>query len=261
MSVTGHVDRARERVGDERAAVEAKLGAFDAFADRVAALSTEPGAATSGMAATTGPVTDGTSSTEDGCRAIRRAFAETVRPHSVADVDGGEPLLETVRSEFTESIAVALAPTTETALSPALREAVVSKTEERRAETEVLVRALDRERSQLDAAADTVDGITAWMTDADETPLSSLGFEPLRRRHDALADHRDRLETLASERQAFLRGATSRGSDAGVSHRSLVPYLYGEFPVDHPVLATVTRLDSVCRDCQRAVRAHLSRRA
>lgn len=73
---------------------------------------------------------------ERGCRRVRRAFEETVRPHSTADVENGEPLLESVR--------------------------------------------------------------------ADETPLSALGFETLRCRHETLADHRERCQRLADRRQAFL---------------------------------------------------------
>ncbi|OYR50821.1 hypothetical protein [Halorubrum sp. Ea8] len=54
------------------------------------------------------------------CREVRRAFHETARPHSLADVDDAdaESLLETVRSEFTESVAVALAPTTDASSTP-----------------------------------------------------------------------------------------------------------------------------------------------
>jgi hypothetical protein len=33
-----------------------------------------------------------------------------------------------------------------------------------------------------------------------------------------------------------------------------------KFEVDHPVLATVARLDNTCKDCQRTVRDHLIRR-
>jgi hypothetical protein len=45
-------------------------------------------------------------------RAEREAFDETIRPHSVADVDETEPLLGTIRGEFRDALPVALAPAT-----------------------------------------------------------------------------------------------------------------------------------------------------
>ncbi|MFC6940562.1 hypothetical protein ACFQE8_11405 [Salinirubellus sp. GCM10025818] len=263
MVVETYVDRARERVTAEREAVDAKHEAFGAFADRVAELPTEqsPARGVTATVTATGARFRADVSTDDGCRAVRRAFAETVRPHSVADEDGGEPLLATVRKEFTDAIAVALAPTTGTTFSAGLERSLVAEVDARRAEIATTSRALDRERSQLADAAAAVDGITAWIADADETPLTDLGFEALSRRHRTLATHRERCEELAHERQTFLRGTTSRSAEARVGHRSLVGYLYRDFPVEHPVLATAARLDAVCAECQRAVRDHLVRRA
>jgi len=112
----------------------------------------------------------------------------------------------------------------------------------------------------LEAAGETVEEITGWIVDTDETPLTDLGFQGLRRRHEALARHRDRCEELATQRQEFLERTTSRSAEAGIRHRSLVPHLDQEFPMDHPLLVTVARLDDACAECQRAVRRHLVRR-
>jgi hypothetical protein len=261
MTVTTHVERAQSRVRAEREAVEEKREAFETFAERVATLSTAPApAATAGMTATAGPRLHGESNASDRCRTVRTAFAETVRPHSVADTDDTEPLLSTIRTELTDAIAVALAPTTETSFSAELQHAILTEMRLRRAEAEALECALARERSQLADAASTVERITDWLVDADETPLTDLGFDALRGRHETLAAHRDRCRRLAEQRQAFLRKTTNRDTNAEISHRQLVPYLYEDFPVDHPLLSTVARLDAVCAECQRPVRAHLVRR-
>jgi hypothetical protein len=263
MPVNTYARQARPRVHAEREAVDAKIDAIDAFADRVADLPAEPVPASSpGVTATTGTL-DGDRSTDDRCRAVRQAFVETIRPHSVddaADADA-EPLLETVRAELTDSIAVALAPTTDASFSPALKRAIASAATARRVELTTLDRALDREETMLDDAESTVETVTDWLVDADETPLTDLGFEALRSRHVTLATHRDRCADLADRRQSFLRRTTDRGAQARIPHRSLVSSLYDDFPVDHPVLATVARLDSVCAACQRTVRDHLVRRA
>lgn len=260
MGVETEVDRAIERARAEREAFAAKVGAFESFADRVSDLRTASGGSSgAGVTATTGSRARATDAA-DSCRAVRTAFAETVRPHSVADVDDPEPLLATVGSEFTESIAVALAPTTGTPFTDELRRAILSETRERVAEAETLRAAIEREESELSEAAGTVRGVTTWLTEADETPLSELGFEGLRRRHEGLSERRRECEDLARRRQSFLAETTAKSPNAGVRHGDVIPFLYRDFSVEHPVLATAARLDELCRECQRVVRTHLTRR-
>lgn len=260
MPVQTHIDQARTRVQAEQESIDAKLDAIDGFVDRIRDLSTAPTPSMTDTTATGGGLVRVESATDDRCRTVRTAFAETIRPHSVADADEPNSLLETIRSEFSDGVAVALAPTSDTSFTAELKRAILSEADARRAETAVLRDALVREDSQLEAAGETVDEITGWIADADETPLADLGFEELKDRHEQLATYRARCEEVARRRQSFLDGATNNGTEVGVSHRSLGPYLYRDFPTDHPVLATIARLDDTCADCQRAVRDHLVRR-
>jgi hypothetical protein len=262
MSVQTYVDQARTRARAEREAVVAKVDAIDEFVARVRDLSTAP-APSSGTetVATGGRLVQVRSASEDRCQTVRAAFAETVRPHSVADLDSSEPLLETIRQELSDDVAVALEPTTDTSFTGALKRAVLAEAATCRAGADVLRQALEREGGHLETAGEAVDDITGWIADADEKPLTDLGFEGLQRRHEALARHRDRCERLAAQRQAFLDETTSEGVEAGVRHRNLIRYLYRDLPVDHPLLATVASLDDACAECQRAVRQHLIRRA
>jgi hypothetical protein len=262
MIVRTYIDEARTRVDTERDAFVAKLAAFDTFVTRVSDLSTESTPATPpSVTATAGTRARDDASADERCRGVRKAFDETIRPHSIADVEGSEPLLETIRKEFTDSIAIALAPATAPSFSPELRRTIVAEADARRAELEVACRALEKEARRLENARELVDEAAAWIADADETPLTDLGFEALRDRHETLAGHRDRCEELAHRRQAFLEATTNQGTDAGIRHRTLFSYLYRELPNDYPVLATVASLDRVCNRCQRAVRSHLVRRA
>lgn len=262
MSTHSYVHDAKSRVRSERKAVEAKVDALDRFVDRVEEMTPAPSPSSTTAAATAvGTVSRASRSTADDCETVRRAFAETVRPHSLDDVDGSESLTETIEAELSKSVAVALAPATETTFSAPVKRAVLSAAGTRGAETVAVSRALEREISELETARTVVETVAGWIASADETPLSDLGFDELRDRHATLDSHRSRCEDVAERRQAFLDGATSSGPEAGVSHRSLVPYLYQDFPVDHPALATVARLDDACRECQRAVRTHLVRRA
>lgn len=262
MPVNTRIDDAKTRVRCERDAVEAKTDAIKRFIDRVEDLSPGPTPwSAQGVTVAAGAPSRTSRSTKDRCQAVRQAFAETIRPHSVDDEENAESLHASIEAEFSESLAVALASTTETSFSPKLKQAVISEANVRQAEASVLRRALGREASQLDDATETVVDITEWITTKNETPLTGIGFDELQHRHETLAEHRKRCEALAQQRQTFLRSTTNHGSEIGISHRNLIPYIYQDFPVDHPVLVTVGRLDSACEECQRAVRQHLIRRA
>jgi hypothetical protein len=261
MSVQTHVDQARTRVQAEREAVDAKLDAIDGFVAQIRDLSTAPTPSTTDRTTSGGGIVRVESSTDDRCRTVRTVFAETIRSHSVADVDEPESLFETIRTELSDEIAVALAPTTDASFTAELKRAILTEANARRAENEALRNALVRETAHLEPAGETVDDVTGWIADADETPLTDLGFETLRQRHETLARHRDQCDVLAEQRQVFLNKSTNEGVRVGIRHRTLIPYLYQDFPVDHPLLATVARLDAACAECQLAVRQHLIRRA
>jgi len=262
MAVDTYIKQARTRVRAEQEAINEMLDAYDTFIRRVQELQADqPPSSVAGITTAGGPThlfTD-TSGT-DRCRTVRTEFTETIRPHSVADVDGTEPLLETIGEEFSDAIAVALAPTTATSFTPELKQMVLAEAQSRRSESTALQKTLGREDAELDDAGAAVDDTIAWIVEANETPLSDLGFEALKQRHETLGSHRDRCEDVARDRQEFLQGTTNSGVDAGVRHQSLMSYLYQDFPVDHPVLATVATVDETCQECQRTVRDHLVRR-
>ena len=267
MSQTTYIDAASDLVDAERTAAEAKRDGMESFVEWVADLSAESSPAGGpGVAGAGGLAQRTESSAVGGCEPIRTAFAETVHPHAVAGEDVGatpesEPLTAAIRREFTESIAVALAPASTVPFSPGLKRGVLTEARRRRSELDVLCRALDRESESLEAAADTVMSVASWIAAADETPLSELGFDALRRRHEVLAAHRDRCDEAAAGRQSVLGSTTAIGADAGLRHRDLVGSVYDGLSVGHPVLTTLVRLDDACQECQQAVRAHLVRRA
>jgi len=266
MPPTTYVDAAIERVDTERGGAAAKLSAVESFVDRVESLSPASSRAGAPSVAGSGGVARRADARGSrGCESVRNAFAETVRSQTAPDTGGKQggpgPLQAAIRREFTESIAVALAPASDVSFSPRLKQAVLTAARNRQSELTVLCRTLDRERASLRTAAEAVDAIASWIAAADGTPLSELGFDALRGRHETLADHRERCDGVAADRQSFLAATTAHDGDAGLRHRDLAASLYGALSVDHPLLTTVSRLDDACGECQRAVRAHLVRRA
>lgn len=271
VTVETFIQQALTRARGEQEQIVEKRDAFETFASRVEDIPAEspqpqgarPGAPTGDTLTTRAHVTTTGTTDTDRCRSVREAFARTVRSHSVEDVDASESLLTTVAAELTDDIAAALAPAESMqtrAFHSVLKQRVLTETTARTRECTVLIDALEREREALRDVNTDVSAVLDWLVEADETPLTSLGFETLRARHETLAAHRNRCDRLAHERQALLDRKTCRGTQLGLTHRSLVTYLYADFPVDHPVLATAVRLDRACAACQRAVRAHLVRR-
>ncbi|WP_435129900.1 DUF7260 family protein [Halobaculum sp. D14] len=269
MSVETHVQQALDRVRREQDHVADKTEAYESFERTVRETpcrsptgGPRPGnaSATDGFTAATATAAGGPGRAEDRCEAVREAFAETVRPCSTADVDDPEPLVETMRSELGAELAATLAPHTAGQFTAETKRAVRAASADRRAELSVMDAALAAETDALRDAETVVADVADWLVDAEETPLSALGFDALRDRHERLAAHRNRCEGALCDRQSFLAAATNRGAGTGISHRALASYLYADLPVEFPVLATCTRLLDVCLDAQRAVRAHLVRR-
>lgn len=260
MNVDTHIDAALERVRAEQASAAAKRSALDAFAGRVANIDPDHSRAES-LATAGGSALRVNASNGRACEAVRTAFAETVHPHAVGDTAESEPLSETLQDELPTSVAAALAPASDAAFTPELKRVVLTAVKRRRAEAAALCGALEREASSLSDAQATVVEITGWLCNADECPLTDLGFDALRRRHEVLAAHRGACSALVVARQSFLREHTRRGPGVDIHHRTLVQSLNGDSLVDYPVLVTAARLDDTCRECQRVVRDHLTRRA
>jgi hypothetical protein len=266
MTVRTHVSDALDRVLDEQELVAEKRTALSQFEQRVDALqargpnarSRPPHATDGGTVVTTTPAAPESSSTS--CKAVCALFAETVLPCCRVEDDDGSVLFA-MRDELGEEITLALSPKTDGQFTPQVKRAVLSAVSARQEELGTLSAALDTEETSVRTAAETVAAVTDWLVSTNDTPLSTLDFETLQKRHDELESHRDRCEEVLRDRQETLYSTTSRNGSVGVSHRSVVRSLYDEFPLAYPVLETLLRLVDCCTECQRVVRDHLVRRA
>ncbi|WP_283401558.1 hypothetical protein [Halorubrum sp. DM2] len=265
MSIETHIDSAMTRVEREQTHFDAERKAYERFRSGVASLSPQSAATPStGLSADGGTLSVAGGSrheavTTDADR-VRELFTETVRPHSVADLDGEEPVLETIREELGDSLAFVLASETDADVTPQVQSAICSKAQQRLQELTAMSSALDRETESLQAAAQDCQTVTEWVEKHNQTSLLKLGFPELQRRHEQLSAHRERCDERLRVRQKTIQATTNRGPNAGLKHRSLMTFLYQEFPVSYPVLSTVTRLNGLLVDCQRSVRDHLTQR-
>lgn len=261
MSVETAIEQARSRVADEQTFTSEKRAAFERFrADLADIDASQPSGGAIGGGGPTRVVSAHTSGTD--VSAVLSAFETHLGEYCGDATDTHDSVHEAVAAEFSTELAVSLCGGDSAGtLTPQLKQVVVAETNDRLAELQVMERALDREAESLAAVGDPVESVCSWFSTHDATPLTDLGFEALRERHDELASHREALTAAAAERQETLH-ATTGGPDAvGIEQDVLVEYLYAGFEATHPALATLARLDSLCADAQRTVRAHLCARA
>lgn len=260
MSVETYIDQAQRRVQAEQEAVDAKIEAIETFKTRIRDIPTESALSSSNATTQAGIRFKQTSSSTDQCRTVRNVFSQTIQPHSIADLGESEQLLDTIRNEFSEPIAVALAPTTETSFTPKLKQMIIAEANAQQNGAEILSQTLEQEADHLAEACKTVDGIIEWIIEVNETPLTKLDFDALTRRHERLEAHRNQCEQLIHRRQELLQQTMTKELTIGMDYSGLLPYLYQDFPVEHPVLSTGVKLIETCDECQRAIRAHLIRK-
>lgn len=264
MTVTTHVQMALECVERDREQLADRIDALERFARGVDAIQPVSPAGPTMTAATGGGTlaasAAGSSPSSNRCREVRDLFATTV---GAARDEASRPAStrEQLGDEFGEELALVLSSDHDRQFTPDVKAALLSAVRNRRAELNAVDAALSTEAASLRSAAATVESITDWLVRADETPLSELGFDELRDRHETLSDHRERCRRALRDRQDVLHGTTSPNDAARISHRQLVESLYAGNETSHPVLETVSRLEACCADCQRAVRDHLVRRA
>ncbi|MFC7073388.1 hypothetical protein ACFQJ7_00750 [Halovenus rubra] len=257
------VDKALSRVAEERTLLRNLQAAFNQFEQEVRQLSTAPTGGsprqmTDGGVTPVSKAVGAAGSGTDRCQSVCEVFAERVKPHSTEAVDGDEPVLETVRHELGDEVALALAPTTDTSYDKRVKQGILAASQQRRTEIEAMCNALDAEEVSVESARELVTVVEQFA--ADEEPLLSLSFRALQSQHEELAGYQDRIKNRLEQRQCHLHGSTGVDAKIGVTHLSLAEHLYSSFTSSYPVLSTLTQLCSCCQASQREVRDHLVRR-
>lgn len=254
MSVETYVQRAHERVDQEREQVAAKHAAYDRFADRVREIQPRQPSQTTTHA---GVMTVNTAvGGETERQRVIEAFSATVE----ASLDTDESTLEALTGELGEDITTALVAAPQSGFAPTARQAILEETTRRRNELTAMTGALNAEERSLSSATESLQPITDWIIETNETSLLDLGFEELNARHGQLEEFCEVCDELVRRRQTHIRKATGTNAEVGMTHRNLIEYLYADFPTTHPVLVTTARLAETCRGCQRPIRDHLTRR-
>ncbi|WP_435186115.1 DUF7260 family protein [Halobellus sp. EA9] len=237
---------ARRRVRDEHRATEKQRRGFEQF--RRVVVETDPvsvGGAERALSA--GEATAAAATTDDRCRRVRSAFEEQVAPH--VDGEAAADVRTALASELSAEVAVALASEGGgNRFTEPLQRAILTHVEQRLAESDVMLRTLDRERASLDDAVETLKSVRASLPAADAATVILADDETLWKRRRRIESLEADLEAAIEARQSTLDSVTASEVKAGIGHDTVVEYLFGDRETTYPALDALLR---GVRECQR----------
>jgi len=259
-----HLAEALTLVSTEQEKINDKLKAFDRFAVSVSRIS-----AGSGIGSTVTrsmhngnqqPLSVATQSVPDNdsrIQKVRSLFAKTVRPQSLEDIEQPEPLLVTIREEFSEEIALALAPSTNQQFTKNLKSAILSSVDRCQSNLKTMDNGLTAEKKSLENSISLSESLNEWLV-SERKPIEREEFEALKNQHEQLDEFRDQCEQLAIDRQSTIHSKTNNTLSANMSHTMLVDYLYQPLPVTYPILSASAQMVDACDTRQRVIRKYLT---
>ncbi|MFB6173784.1 MAG: hypothetical protein ABEI39_04000 [Halobacteriales archaeon] len=248
-----HVRSARSVLEEERRRTRAERDAFQAFSREVASIDAAPsGAATpaqGSVASVARPDPD------RGLAAVRAAYEETVMETDHYEAEYDEPIEVNMAAEFGEEVASAVAEGQ--ALTPQLREALITGAREARDRRDRLLDRLDREAENLEETTGRLADVESHLADMNEHRLSTRSFDELTDAWDRLDDLEEECRAALRERQRAVHGDSFTAGRAP----TIQSYLYQPLDVTYPVLAAGTDLVGKIRAARDRVATAVSRRA
>jgi len=247
------IDEAQQLVIDERKAIADKLAALDRFAKGVTKISTETrpsptGSAVAGNFLNSSPMS--VSNDDRICR-VRSLFAETVQPHSIADIGRSEPLLVTIQEEFNEEIALALSPSTNHQFTPQLQRAICSATERCKSDLRVMDKGLAIEEDDLEYVAELRKSLPDKLSAAPDA--SEIHSTTLVNQYEKIEHCKRQCEQLTIDRQLTVHATINHSPEGNLSHSFLLDYIYQSLDVDYPVLSATIQLINHCETHQQTI--------
>lgn len=171
-----------------------------------------------------------------------------------------DQLVETIERVFGPVVSRQLAPTTPDEYTAETERVLHAAVERRRTQLDAAAHAVDVETTSLTEALEAIDPIVEWLDSARETSPLTLEFEALFERHETVSAHRSECDAILSNRQDVLHGTNSFDGRIGLAHRPFIESLYEDSSVRYPVLSSITRLSAECLEYERTVRNQLTRR-
>ena len=259
-----HLAEALQLVITEQEKINDKLKAFDRFAVEVSRISVSSEIESTGTTTVYNgnqqPPSVATQSIPDNdprIQKVRSLFAKIVRPHSLEDIEQPEPLLVTIREEFSEEIALGLAPSTSRNFTKNLKSTILSSADQCQSDLKAMDKGLAAEKRNLKKAISLSESLNEWLI-SERKRFEQEDFEKLKNQHEQLDDFRNQCKQLAVDRQSVIHTKTNNTPSANMSHIILMDYLYQPLPVKYPILSATAQMADACDTRQRVIRKYLT---
>jgi hypothetical protein len=246
-AAVGDLTAARRLVREERRVTERQQRGFEQFRRTVADVEPASPADAAGATGSVSPgwTTGSAASVDTRCRRVRAAFEEQIMPH--VD-DEATDVYETLAAELSGDIAVALASEGGgNQFTEPLRRAILEHVDQRLAESRVMVRALAQERTALDDAIGTLKAVSESIPAVDESVRILCADGELWERRTRIVSLEAEIDRAVRERQSTLDDVTATDIKAGISHDTVVEYLFADHDTTYPALDALARGARECR--------------
>jgi hypothetical protein len=173
------------------------------------------------------------------------------------DDEYGEPLATNMAAEFSEELAGAVADGT--ALTPQVKQALVTGATDARNERDAFLRTLAAESEEVSDAESTLSSIDRKCTEIRGRRLELVSYAELDEAWTKLDEMETECERCLSDRQASIHDGYTLGFRSGDSE-TFHSYLYRPLDVSYPVLADGANVLESLRETKRRVTAAASSR-
>lgn len=238
---------ARRIARDERRTMRRQRQGFEQFRKTVA--ETDPtgvgGTADHLGASSPGWTTSATLAADDRCRRVRAAFEELVVPH--VD-DEATSVRAALAAELSTEVAVALAAEGGgNQFTEPLQRAILEHTDQRLAESRVMIQALASELDSLDDTIEVLKAVAETLPTVDSSVRLLCEDAELWTRRQRAASLEADLDAAIRTRQSTLESVTATEVKAGIGHDTVVEYLFGDRDTTYPALDALVRGVRECR--------------
>lgn len=237
-----HLERAQSLTREEKSRTRSEMEAFESFIRRVSRISIPHSTTVSPLAG--GAVSR--SRAHAGNRPlteIKDAYRETVMSTPHYDQEYDEGLEANMAVEFGPDIAEAIS--SDTRVSPMLKQLLVSKARQAIEERLEYSATLDRELDSLEAAISDINSIESELDGYDSNSLATHSYQQLLDSWERLDRLEHRCNDVIAIRQRRIQSEPLNDAQV-VGSEPLIRYLYHSLSVNYPVLdAGVAVLDRI----------------
>lgn len=191
----------------------------------------------------------------DKLNTIETVYKNTVMSLPFYEAEYGDTYEESIRAEFGPDAATALIKGN--CFTPAIKQLLLAKLKQARAERKTLIETCERERESIDDAAAVLRPMGKELKSIESVDFDCQGFGALDADRTRLLTLKNKCEHVATSRQAQINHHRTE-YNLPVDAPDICAYLYDEFNTVYPILYLCCDLDRTVKNLQQDVERAMS---